>query len=198
MALALLLLPLASGGCQAIALGAYVLSPPKTKALYVPPKKQPMLVLVENRQNPGMFVYASDQLTAYIVDDLQTYEVCPIVPQEKLQKLVDSNPKADKMTITEIGKATGAAQVLYVDVRHVSVGSIAGIPATARAEAWVHVVDVATGKTTFPQTGDGWPVSFESPMTEDVKQADTSNVRDSMLRAAGTNIGRLFHDFMPG
>lgn len=197
MLLAPLILPLASGGCQALGLGAYLLSPPKQKAAYEPPKT-PMLVLVENRQNPGMFLYASDQLTSYIIDDLVTYEVCPVIPQEKLQQVIDASPKAEAMTISEIGKAAGASQVLYVDVRKVSVGAIAGIPTSGRAEARVHIVDVATGKTTFPQTGDGFPVYFETPVADDAKSSDTSAVRDAMLRAAGTNIGRLFHDFMPG
>lgn len=200
VALLLLFVPLLAltvGGCQAAGLVAYAVSPPKIRAQYVPPKA-PMLVLVENRQNPGMFVYSRDQITGYIIDDLNTYEVCPIIPDEKLQQFLDATPNADKMTISQVGKAVGASQVLYVDIRRVSVGGIVGVPATARAEASVRVVDVATGATKFPASGESYPVLFQSEVTQDARQQDLTQVRDSMAREAGTDIARLFHDFMPG
>jgi hypothetical protein len=191
------MLALVSGGCQVLGAAAYVVTPPKIKAQYVPPKT-PMVVLVENRQNPGMYVYSSDQLTGYIIDDLKTYEVCPLIPDEKLRQFMDSTPSTSKMTISQIGKAVGASQVLYVDLRHVSVGGIVGVPAAARAEAGVRVVDVATGKTMFPQTGEAYPISFQSEISQDATQQDMTQVRDAMAREAGADIARLFHDLMPG
>lgn len=186
-----------SGGCQAVGMAAYVLNPPVDKARYVPPKA-PMLVLVENKANPGMYVLATDQLTGYIIDDLQAYEVCPIVPQSKLTALQDANPNMEKMTISQIGQAVGASQVLYVDIRKISVGAIAGVPASGRAEALVRVVDVKTGTTAFPSTAESLPVVFDTPLIDDVQNPDMVRARETMLHAAGTTIGRMFHDFSPG
>lgn len=184
------------GGCNIV---GYVASavPQTVDARYEPPKT-PMLVLVENRQNPGMAIPEADQLTGFIIDDLVTYEVAPLVEQKKLYKLRDNEKDIDKMTISQIGKAVGAEQVLYVDLQRLNVGGQEeGIPTHGRLEAVVQIVDVKSGKTTFPAMGQGgWPVSFETPMASlGMSRQNPEAVRESLLRTAGTSISRLFHDY---
>jgi len=186
------------GGCNVIGYGLSAI-PQKIEAQYTPPKT-PILVLVENQQNPGMTVDEGDELTGYILDELATYEVAPLVEMKKLQDLRDSGTNVDKMTISQIGKAVGAEQVLYVDLRRVNVGeAVEGIPLHGRLDATVRIVEVKTGRTSFPVSGSGtWPVTFETPITQDTSRANPRTIRESLLRAAGTTIGQLFHDRTEG
>lgn len=185
-----------TGGCTTV---GYVLSsiPQTVDAQYKPPQT-PMLVLVENRHNPDTTIAEADQLTGFIIDELATYKVAPIVDQKKLYKLRDTEKNINKMTISEIGKAVGAEQVLYVDLQQLNVGGMKeGIPVHGRLNAAVHIVDVKTGKTSFPAMSQGsWPVNFETPMASlEMTGQNEEAVRESLLATAGTSIGRLFHDY---
>ncbi len=186
-----------SGGCALFGLIAYTLTPPTVDARYEPPKT-PMLVLVENRQNPGMFVAEADELTSYIIDDLAAYKVGPIVDRQKLEALRDSRNDISKLTISQVGREVGAKQVLYVDLRRINIGrTIEGVPTHGRIDAMVHVVDVDSGRTTFPQIGEAWPIDYETSLAHDVNGPDPTLVRSALTRATGTTIGRLFHDYIP-
>ena len=194
---ALALVLLTSSGCALFGYIAYVLTPPRVEAMYKPPLT-PMLVLVENRENPGMLVSQADQLTAFIMDELAAYEVAPLIPRDKLEKLRDAHTDIDKMTISQIGKELGAKQVLYVDLKRIGIGGMGGIPAHGRVDARVHMVDVESGKMTFPRsTEEGWPIAMETAVSQDVKESDLPVVSESLLRATGTMIGRLFHKYNP-
>lgn len=191
----LLALPVLSG-CNYV--GFILSSLPKTvDARYTPPKT-PMLILVEHQKNAGMLLSESDELTAFIWDDLTAYKAAPLIDPKKLYELRDREKDVDKMTITQIGKAVGAEQVLYVDLLQLSVGGAQeGIPVHGRIEAVVRVVDVTTGKTMFPAMGQsGWPVSLETPITtSNVSNRDPVAVQRTLLGSAGTAIGRLLHDY---
>jgi hypothetical protein len=182
------------GGCNIIAYAANAV-PQKVDAKYTPPKT-PILVLVENRQNPGILVTESDQLTLFVMDDLATYKVAPLIELKKLYELRDSQKNIDKMTITQIGKAVGAGQVLYVDLERLVVSeSEGGVPVHSRLEATVHMVDVKTSKTTFPTLGQNWPISLVTPITTFDNSSNSAALREALLQSAGTSIGQLFHDY---
>jgi hypothetical protein len=189
---------LSLGGCAIVGYGAHVLFPPKVDPRYEP-AKVPMLVLVENRQNPAMALGESDMLTSYIIDDLKANEVCPVVDPQKFRDLRDQKEKAiDKMTISEIGKATEAQQVLYVDVRKSNIGAITGVPTHGRIEIAVHVVDVKTGQTLFPKSSaEPYPMSFETSLTKVDGTDDPALLRQALAAGAGTSVGRLFHTYYP-
>jgi hypothetical protein len=186
---------LALGGCNIVAFGLSSL-PQKAEARYKPPAT-PMLVLVENQRNPGIAMVEADQLTAFIMDDLAAYKVAPLIELKKLCELRDREKNIDKMTITQIGSAAGAHQVLYVDLQRFNIGGVEeGIPMQARVDVTVRLVDVKTSATTFPAMGQGnWPISLETPITANLSRTNPDAVRESLLRSAGTAIGRLFHDY---
>lgn len=188
------------GGCNIIGFAGNALFPPKIDAKYKP-EKVPMLVLVENQQNPSMALAESDELAGYIIDDLKAYKVCPLVDRAKLQQLRDQDEKAvEKMTISEIGRAVGAEQVLYVDMRRSNVGTIEGVPLHGRLDVAIKVVDVKTSKTLFPQTASAsYALNYETPLMtlEGGSAASPSDLRTTLLGAAGTGIGRCFHEYFP-
>ena len=197
--LALVALPAAllPCGCNIIGYAANAM-PQKVKATHTPPMT-PMLVLVENRQNPGIVVSDADQLAALIMEDLQLYKVAPLIGLEKLYAARDSQKDFDKMTITQIGKAVGADQVLYVDLRRINVyeDHDSGIPMHSRLDAAVRLVDVKTSATTFPAMGQpDWPIALETPITAAVNRTNADAVRESLLRSTAISIGRLFHDYL--
>ncbi len=182
------------GGCMYIGYAASAI-PNKIEARYTPPKT-PLLVLVENKQNPGTMVTEADQLSSFIMEDLRAHKVAPLVELKKLYEARDQEKDFDKLKITQIGKAVGAQQVLYVDLRRFNVNEDdgGGIPLHARIEATVRMVDVQTGVTTFPAAGQAdWPVSMETSITSTVSRSSPEAVRESLLRSAGSSIGRLFH-----
>jgi hypothetical protein len=184
------------GGCNIVAYAATAI-PQTVSAKHTPPKT-PMLVLVENRQNPSTMVTEADQLTGFIMEELEAYHVAPLIELKKLYEVRDDEKNIDKMTISQIGKAVGAQQVLYVDLRRVNVSEDdgGGIPMHSRLDAAVHLVDVKTSTTTFPTAGQAnWPISLETPITTIVNRTNPEAVRESLLRSAGTSIGRLFHDY---
>lgn len=182
-------------GCNIIGLAASAV-PQTIDAKYTPPKT-PMLVLVENRQNPGAMISEADQLAGFIMDELATYKVAPLIDLKKLYGLRDNEKNIDKMTITQIGKAVGAQQVLYVDLQRLSVNDAdGGLPMHSRLDAAVHLVDVRTGTTTFPAMGQpSWPISLETPITVMANNTNREAVREDLLRSTGTEIGRLFHSY---
>jgi hypothetical protein len=183
-------------GCDIAGFAAQAAFPEVTKAQYTPPKT-PMLVLVENRQNPTMGIAESDELGAYIIDDLKTYEVCPIIEPKVFQQFCDEHPDWNKMSISELGKGVGAAQVLYVDIQRVGFGQITGVPASGRIDVAVHVVDVKTRKTVFPSAiTDSFPLSSETPLMTG-HEADLAAAQHDLIQTMGTRIGRLFHEYKP-
>ncbi len=183
-----------SAGCSVLGFAVYSIFPQKVKAMYVPPKT-PMLVMVENRANPGMLVAEGEQLANFIMDDLSAYNVAPLIPHEKLEELRDTRSDIDRMTISQIGKAIGARQVLYVDLQRIRIGGGDGIPNDGRVECRVYIVDVETGTTAFPvASAEGWPVSLETPISARTREQDLPLVRERLLRTLGTRIGSMFHD----
>ena len=188
-------LGLSAGGCTAAGFVANAVVPPITKAQYVPPKTQRMLVLVENRENPGMSVAEADCITSYILDDLAAYEVCPLLDAKKLHALRDAQgEKINKLSISQIGKALGARQVLYVDIQRINVGSVQGVPQHGRMDATVRIVDVERSATVWPTTGDSAPISVETPLTQDIDGRLAAAIREALLRSAALSVSRLYHD----
>jgi hypothetical protein len=182
-------------GCDVAGFAAQAVFPEVVKAQYTPPKT-PMLVLVENRQNPTMGIAESDELAAYIIDELKTYEVCPIIEPKAFQQYCDEHPDWNKMSISELGKGVGAAQVLYVDVQRIGFGQITGVPASGRIDVAVHVVDVKDRRTVFPSAiTDSVPLTYETPLL--TGQEDVASAQHGLIQAMGTRIGRLFHEYKP-
>ncbi len=200
LALAALVLP--ATGCNVLTMVGLVgeaIVPPTEPAQYVPPKTAPMLVLVENRQNPGRAWAESEQLAALISSDLTTHKVCPVIPQDKLIDLRDKDPLAMRqMSITAIGKAVEAQQVLYVDVLSINTPTITGTPSAGRVEMRVHVIDVATGKTAWPVApNEPTAMSFEAKAPLSLEEDRIVVFNETLLRGAGHSVARLFYEYDP-
>ena len=194
-----ILVLLSLGGCTPVgAIAGKLVGPPPVKPRYLPPKDQPMLVLVENYRNPSATALDGQRLALRIEEELRRHRIAPVVPADSLES-VRSDPAYAKMTIPAIGRATGAKQVLYVNVATFSVETtVANEMLRGRTEMTVRVVDAATGATRWPTvTPTGHPLTIETPWLREGHDVTDASLRDQMSRQAASYILRLFRKHRP-
>ena len=188
-----------AAGCQALGVLTYkIFGPAAVPAKYVPDKKRPMLVLVENYQHQSSGAAASDLLGQYVARELQTYKTAPIIPPEKLQALRDERGEDFRtMSITAIGQAVGAEQVLYVQLQSSDVTPLAGGESfSGQSAATVRVVDVANGETLWPSDlTAGYGVSASVKLGATAKSVQ--DVRLALNQQLAGEISRLFRKWKP-
>ncbi len=183
-----------SMSCQAVALAIYKLSPPpKVPAKYVP-KKEPMLVLVENYENPSVTYVASQQLTAALRTDLERNKVAPLVDADKIVELRDMNPDAfKKMSIPQLGKSVGAKQVLYINLQSLNVEGD-GVMVRGVAQGQVKIIDVTTGQTLWPtDLAAGYELLLQTPFARVEERSTEQNVRNQLVTGVSDQVSKLFY-----
>jgi len=183
-----------SVSCQAVALVLYKLSPPpKVPAKYVP-KKEPMLVLVENYENPSVTYVASQQLNAALRADLERNKVAPLVDADKIVELRDLNPEAfKKMSIPQLGKSVGAKQVLYINLQSLNVEGD-GVMARGMAQGQVKIIDVATGQTLWPtDLVAGYELLLQTPHVRIDERTNEQTVRNQLVTSVSDQVSKLFY-----
>jgi hypothetical protein len=162
-------------------------------------KKVPTLVLVENYRVPDEMQLDGDQLAHQIGDELKKEAKVDVVDPDKVVPLREEDPtKFHSMTIPEIGKAVGAKQVIYVDLKQSAVtADISQSVVHAEALAQVRVVDVETGSTLWPASASH---GQELEAKADYDPSDTSHaasMRTDMLTQLSSRIAKLFHRWQP-
>lgn len=194
---AFLILMLLSG-CSGIGAIAYKLGPPeKTPALYKL-GQDPAVVLVEDSRNPAAAELDSIQIAALLREDLREHKSAVLVDDSAVMKLRDSDPAAfAKMSITDIGRAVGAKQVVYVDVQRVGIEiDTGGQMVKGSIECLSRVIDVRTGMNRWPVDSPvGVPVGFETPFTAINDRMTESDVRRKLHEKVVLSVGRFFRDW---
>lgn len=187
-------------GCAVpAALWYRTVGPPPIPARYTPPKDQPMLVLVENVHSGSQALPEADDLGRVMYDTLKANDVAPLVDPTKLHGLRDANAQAfAKMSIAEIGRAVGARQVLYVDVKQLDLENPPGSEVVkARVSVVVKVVDVATARPAWPESGDGEPYVHETRLARVTDMSTRGSISRQVLRESGEQLSRWFYNFKP-
>jgi hypothetical protein len=195
----ILVFSLITGCTAASAIGYKFAGPPAVPARYVPPK-EPMLVLVENYRATGGGSTDAEMLARHLVEELKEHKVAPLVPLDALYAL--RTERADgyrKMSMSAVGRETGAKQVLYVDVQQSSIGAPPGSDLLkGRVAVQVRVVDVATGATRWPtEAAEGIPLAYETPLPRADVNTSEAMVRQHMHEQMALRIGRLFYKWKP-
>ena len=169
-----------------------LIGPPPRPAQYVP-AKEPMLVFVEKYRNPSSVMLDADRLARHISAELARHNIAPLVPPDRLEAVRAQSDYA-KMTIPAVGRAAGAKQVLYVNVRQYTVeGTVAGDMTKGKGELTVRVVDAKTGANRWPtDSAAGHTVTLETPWLRREEVPTETALRDRMSRQATTYIGKLF------
>jgi hypothetical protein len=196
------------GGCEAAAVAIYKIhGPPAVKAQYTPVKTDPMLVMVENYQRQASTEPHAAMLAQFLVRDLGTQQIAPLVPLETLQRVRDEKGQAEfsKMSIAAIGRETGAKQILYVELKSSDVTPLSGGEAlSGNSMAAVRVIDVASGKTLWPEGmegsgASGYPVAASAKIGAPPSEAapNPQVVRQRMNAQLSDQIVKLFYKWKP-
>lgn len=182
-------------GCDlAGAVSHKFVGPPPVPAQYQP-AKEPMLVLVENYHNPSASMLEAQRMAMLVGEQLRMHNVAPVVSPSRLET-AQADPNYAKMTIPAVGRAAGAKQVLYVNVRRFAVErTVGGEMMKGTADMTVRVVDAATGANRWPIDAGGTPVSIATPWLRPGAGANDGALREQMSRSAADVIGKLFRKY---
>jgi hypothetical protein len=174
------------------------MGPDTVPAQYVPPK-EPMLVLAESYGQANDLQPYADQLAVMVRNDLKAHGVAPLVDDTKLLALrSDRAREFDKMKIPDVGRAVGAKQVVYIDLRECTFESNPGSDMfQGSIEAKVRVVDVSTGQTRWPDVGGGHPFHAKTDYVRRDARDTPVAVRNLMLEDLAGAIARAFYDTKP-
>jgi hypothetical protein len=188
------ILVFSSASCSTAALVMYKLSPPqKVPAKYVP-KKEPMLVLVENYENPSVTHISAQQLATALRADLERNNVAPLVDPDRLVELRDANPDGyRKLSIPQIGQSVGARQVLYINLQTLTVEGD-GVMARGIAQGQLKIVDATTGQTRWPtDLAAGHEVLVQTPFTRLDEHTTESTLQASLIAGVSDQVSKLFY-----
>ena len=110
------------------------------------------------------------------------------------------DPQFGRKSMAEVGRAVGAEQVLYVDLKDVGVEQIPGSGAIrSSATAEVRLVDAATGALIWPMHNSaGHVVSYETPMTRLTDRINPMQMRTAAVVGLADAIAKCFYDWKPG
>lgn len=189
---------LSVGGCVLVAAPVAKLIPEKVPAKYAP-AKEPLVVLAENYENPSVANFESEQLASRVADQLKRkLEGGSVISCDEVAKLRNAKGQAVRqMTISAIGQAVGAKQVIYIDIRKCQLEEMPGVGMLkGEMTVQVKVVDSQTGLSRWPSgASEGVPLSVDTPYFERATGVDEMHVRQEMCRNLGVRIARLFYEY---
>lgn len=187
----------ATGGCQIVSIIMDRSTEPTEAAKYVPTKDN-LAILVEDYSNPAVLELLDEHMNHLIAEELVANKVAPVVNPSLL-----TNYKANrgedfhKINIPAVGKALGAKQLLYVDVKtfKVETANDADI-VKGTAEAHIKIVDCTTGQTRWPLDAPsaGYPVSVILPFGADLTEINNKTIRNKLGDALASRVAKLFYE----
>jgi len=181
------------------ALGYKIFGPPDVPARYVPPKDQPLVVLVESSHSPAASVPEAEELVHALHLDLEEHKVAPMVEMRKVHELRDTEGKSfSRLTISEIGRRVGARQIVYIDLMQCDLLSDPGSEVyKLKLSAKVRVVDAVTAQTLWPDAEGGEPFEYETRPTRATTDMSASYIKREALKLTGNEIARMFYAWKP-
>jgi hypothetical protein len=174
------------------------MGPPAIPPKYVFPQK-PVLLLVENTHSGSVAIPEADELSKVVYDELQEHKVAPLIDPAKVTELRDRDGAAfSKMTISDIGRNLGAAQVLYLQVDQLDIdvpqgSDVVKVKIAIEAKA----IDVPTAQTVWPMSGETEPYKYESRPERVEIGMTRAALSHQVLRESGEEIARWFYAFKP-
>lgn len=158
-----------------------------------------MLIWVERSSNPGEVATASDRIGWSITAGLKEHGVASIVDPSPVMQLRSRHPEEYRsMPLTELGRISGAKQVLSVDLTNYAFeGAMAANILKGKIKARVRVIDVETGRTRWPQdTTQGYPIVAATPYSEtDDRNLTESGIRENLGKELADQIAHLFYKY---
>ena len=213
--LLVLLAPLAAApGCSALGAIAHKVTPPPTIKAHYTPKKEPLVVVVEKRENPAEAWMECDRIARLITDRLKAKQVAPTIDPAAVPDMsgtgrpgrpgrfgdaaLKSTEPVRRVSPAEAGRKAGAKQVVYVDLVEFDAQPVLGSEISrGRVTAHVQVIDARTGATLWPMdTSQGHAVSFATPPTQVSGATGEMAVREQLSDGLALRVSRLFHKWV--
>jgi hypothetical protein len=154
------------------------------------------LVMAENFAEPGMSVVDADRVSRAVTEKLREKKAINAIDADALSTLRAQKLGAfGKMSVQDIAAATGAEQILYIDLQGVAVGQSSGSDVfKGVASARIRVIDPKTAAVIYPaDLRDGLPVGFESPMRRAVGKHNPETIRTEAIVGLSDRIAKLFY-----
>jgi hypothetical protein len=203
-----------ASGCNIMgAVAAKVTPPPVVKAHYTP-KKVPLIVVVEKKENPAESWMDAERIARLITGRLKAKEVAPTIDPSVLPDMsgmgkpgrpgrfgdatLMSTEPVRRVPPAEAGRKAGAKQVLYVDLVEFDAQPVLGSEISrGRITANVQMIDADTGATLWPtDTTQGHRVSASTPPTQVSGATGDQAVRDQLCQELALKVSRLFHKWV--
>jgi hypothetical protein len=201
-----------AGGCTALGAMAYKFSPPPTVPAHYTPAREPTVVFVQRSRNPSDAQLDAERIARYVTDDLRAHGVGgPMLDSSLLiaarpQRTGTSvwaaaqrttAPATGPVTVADLGRSVGAAQVIYVDLTNFNVErTMASEMIKGEVDASVWVIDARTGQVRWPtDTTQGFTISVPTPYLQPGEKLDENALRGQMDEAIAGQIARLFYSW---
>lgn len=160
--------------------------------------KKPLLILFDDRNEVVTHPRAIRRAYKEISDRFIEFVVNRrVVPFNDCQRLQQTDPKYDTMSIREIGERLGAEQVLYVRIYRFTVHAEAGAP-LYKGEFMAKVKVLSTERTDevllWPRDPAGRRVSVTTPSTSMGGEKSSGDFADELGTRMGKAIAELFYE----
>lgn len=205
-----------AGGCTAVGAMAYKFSPPPTVPAHYTPAREPTVVFVQRSRNPSDAQLDAERIARYVTDDLRAHGVGgPMMDSSLLIAAVPRRTGTSvwaaaqrpataptptttaPVTVADLGRSVGAAQVIYVDLTDFNVErTMASEMIKGEVDASVWVIDAHTGHVRWPtDTTQGFTISVPTPYLQPGEKLDENALREQMAQAIAGQIARLFYSW---
>ena len=131
-------------------------------------------------------------------NEWQQHALAPLVEADALESLrTKMGAGFKRMSISEVGRALGAEQVLYVNVKDARI-ELTGDMIRGNAKVFAKIVDVKTGEALWPAASTvGQQVDSQSEYMTRGDGIHESNVMDQTRQTIAEDLVRLFYKFSP-
>lgn len=187
-----------SAGCAAMGLIAHATTPPPRIPAMYKPAAVPTIVLVDFSRNPGRASLNSQRI-AQLATGMMKEQGLTFLLDPGLAVQAQSRESAMGKTLrpSELARACGAKQFVYIDLRDYSTtSSVAGEAASGQAEAAVWFVDAQSAEVLWPpETSQGFPIGASVPFTPTTGGTTEQAIHEQLNMQIAQKSGRLFFEW---
>ncbi|HEX8522562.1 MAG TPA: hypothetical protein VF669_09925, partial [Tepidisphaeraceae bacterium] len=162
------------------------------------PQPQPLVVLVEDYHRSTALT--DDEMISRVIEDqIKARVKAPLVDSAKVRELrMSSGEKFKTLSVADVGRQVGAAQVIWVDVIDRNFESLlGGEQLRGDVAARVKVVDARNGETLWPtDMAEGYPVSTSMNWGSGNASSE-AELKQRLYRGLGDKIAKLFYKWKP-
>jgi hypothetical protein len=182
-------------GCQLPQLLEATFPTEEVKAVYDLPKEKTVLVFPDDLTNPVSYPPLKRELAENISAFLKENKVvADVIPYQRLADLQANDPNFNRMSIGTIGRKLGVDYVIYINIELFTLKEAAEDTVWhPNMEGRVRVVDVSTGKRTWPDESAGYPFKCGLPMMDSTSPYVGGELTKLLCNKAGTEICQLFY-----